>query len=69
MSTRRRILKRRRIGDRVTDPAHAPGKRRKAPPPDADLPNRGQSAQSRRDQPWVPTSGLIGRKRRSARRS
>ncbi len=52
----------------TSDAAHAPGKRRlglpMTPPgqPAAQAPRRGH------DQPWIPTSGLVGRTRRSARR-
>jgi hypothetical protein len=50
------------------DPAHAPGKRRIGRMADAAVP-RQVGLERRRHQPWVPTSGLVGRKRRSARRS
>jgi hypothetical protein len=49
------------------DPAHAPGKRRLGGPVDETVPHRVR-VERRRHQPWVPTSGLVGRKRRSARR-
>lgn len=50
------------------DPAHAPGKRRLGRVADAATPHHVR-IEGRRHQPWVPTSGLVGRKRRSARRS
>lgn len=49
------------------DPAHAPGKRRIGRAADEVAPHQMQ-VERRRHQPWVPTSGLVGRKRRSARR-
>jgi hypothetical protein len=49
------------------DPAHAPGKRRLGRAADDATP-RQVRLERRRHQPWVPTSGLVGRKRRSARR-
>lgn len=49
------------------DPAHAPGKRRLGPTADAATPQQVR-IERRRHQPWVPTSGLVGRTRRSARR-
>ena len=49
------------------DPAHAPGKRRLGPTADSATPQQVR-IERRRHQPWVPTSGLVGRKRRSARR-
>lgn len=49
------------------DPAHAPGKRRLGPTADAPTPRQVRIERTRH-QPWVPTSGLVGRKRRSARR-
>ena len=54
-------------GQPVQDPAHAPGKRRIGRPADETMPHRVR-LERRRHQPWVPTSGLVGRKRRSARR-
>jgi hypothetical protein len=51
----------------VADPAHAPGKRRLGRSADDTAPPRVR-VERRRHQPWIPTSGLIGRKRRSARR-
>ena len=48
-------------------PAHAPGKRKIGPMADQAAPPRVR-VERRRHQPWVPTSGLVGRKRRSARR-
>lgn len=51
----------------VEDPAHAPGKRRLGRVADEAKPRRSKLVR-RRHQPWVPTSGLVGRKRRSARR-
>ena len=50
------------------DPAHAEGKRKLGPPPEVKQRPTGAKAKQRRNQPWVPTSGLVGRKRRSARR-
>jgi hypothetical protein len=50
------------------DPAHAPGKRHIGPAPTgAGAPSSGPAKRGH-DQPWVPTSGLVGRTRRSARR-
>lgn len=49
------------------DPAHAPGKRRLARATAMATPPSARVARSKH-QPWVPTSGLVGRKRRSARR-
>ena len=49
------------------DPAHAPGKRRLGRTADVTTPQQVR-IERRRHQPWVPTSGLVGRKRRSARR-
>ena len=49
------------------DPAHAPGKRRIGRTADAATP-RQVRIERQKHQPWVPTSGLVGRKRRSARR-
>ena len=49
------------------DPAHAPGKRRIGRVADAATPPQVR-LERRRHQPWVPTSGLVGRTRRSARR-
>lgn len=51
----------------VEDPAHAPGKRRLGRPADEAVPHRVR-VERWRHQPWVPTSGLVGRTRRSARR-
>jgi hypothetical protein len=48
-----------------TDPAHAPGKRRLPRPPDDQRAPKTATARSSRNQPWVPTSSLVGRKRRS----
>jgi hypothetical protein len=53
---------------RRADPSHAQGKRKLGPPPEVEAPPTA-SIERRRHQPWVPTSGLVGRKRRSARRS
>lgn len=52
------------------DPAHAPGKRHKGPPPEDALPPRrvAKGAKPVHHQPWIPTNGLVGRKRRSPRR-
>jgi hypothetical protein len=52
-----------------SDPAHAPGKHRKSPPPLQGRAAQRTPAGARAHQPWVPTSGLIGKQRRSARRS
>lgn len=52
----------------VEDPAHAPGKRRIGRPADAATPHQVRLERGRH-QPWIPTSGLVGRTRRSARRS
>ena len=49
------------------DPAHAPGKRRTGPVAGSVAPPQVR-LERRRHQPWIPTSGLVGRKRRSARR-
>ncbi|MFP5487560.1 MAG: hypothetical protein ACLGHQ_04560 [Acidimicrobiia bacterium] len=49
------------------DPAHAPGKRRLGRTADVATP-RQVRVERARHQPWVPTSGLVGRTRRSARR-
>jgi hypothetical protein len=51
------------------DPAHAPGKHRKGPPPVEGHATRRAPTSGTAHQPWLPTSGLIGKKRRSARRS
>jgi hypothetical protein len=51
------------------DPAHAPGKRGIGPPPGTPSSPRTAPLARTRDQPWVLTSGLVGRQRRSARRS
>lgn len=50
------------------DPAHAPGKRKLGPPANAGKAPHDPLTESHKHQPWVPTSGLVGRKRRSARR-
>lgn len=49
------------------DPVHASGKRHRRRLADQATPRRVR-VRRRRNQPWVPTSGLVGRKRRSARR-
>ena len=49
------------------DPAHAPGKRRIGRVADEAAPPKVRLERPRH-QPWVPTSGLVGRQRRSARR-
>jgi hypothetical protein len=50
------------------DLAHAPGKRHIRPTrTPVDVP-RNEPAKRMHDQPWLPTSGLVGRSRRSARR-
>ena len=51
----------------LPDPAHAPGKTSLGPPPKGRRPRPARVA-GLRHQPWLPTSGLIGRQRRSARR-
>lgn len=48
------------------DPAHAPGHRHLGPPPDTEEPP-AESTEPAHDQPWVPTSGLTDRQRRSPR--
>jgi len=50
------------------DPAHAPGKAHRGAPPAAKQRAEANPAAPAHDQPWVPTSGLVGRSRRSARR-
>jgi len=50
------------------DPAHAPGKRKKGPPVEPEGEPTEADLEPRRHEPWVPTSGLVGRKRRSPRR-
>ncbi len=50
------------------DPAHAPGKHHLAPLPGTGRAAPRTGAVPPHDQPWVPTSGLVGRTRRSARR-
>lgn len=53
---------------RHEDPAHAPGKRKRGAPPGAKGAKPGAETRSdQHDQPWVPTSGLVGRSRRSPR--
>jgi hypothetical protein len=58
----------------IHDPAHAPGKRRLGPPPRSPRANlrssrrRSSSVERLRERPWLPLSGFVGRKRRSARR-
>ena len=48
------------------DPAHAPGKRRKGQAgPKRTGASRRQVDNRAQYQPWIPTSGLVGRKRRS----
>jgi hypothetical protein len=54
--------------EEAPDRAHAPGKRRLGPPPSVARSRQGMVAARTHDQPWVPTSGLVGRTRRSARR-
>jgi hypothetical protein len=51
------------------DPAHAPGKHKKGPPPVKGHATGRAPTGARTHQPWLPTSGLIGKTRRSARRS
>jgi hypothetical protein len=66
--TKQRIKRTGRSGAAPPDPAHAPGKRGLGPPQEtAHMPPPAQVERTRH-QPWVPTSGLIGRTRRSARR-
>jgi hypothetical protein len=50
------------------DPAHAPGKRRLGPPAQQAQEHHETPAKRMHDQPWLPTSGRVGRRRRSARR-
>lgn len=47
---------------------HGPRQRRGGPPPRAEEPHQESHAAAAHDQPWLPTSGLVGRSRRSARR-
>ena len=54
--------------DAPVDPAHAPGKRHRGPPAQQAPEHRDPPEKRSHDQPWVPTSGLVGRPRRSARR-
>jgi hypothetical protein len=56
------------IPESEPDPAHAPGKRRRGPPPEQGRAAGEEPGRRRQHQPWVPTSGLVGRTRRSARR-
>lgn len=58
---------------RRTNPAeagagHAQGHRHLGPPPAQPEPSPSGHIKRSHDQPWVPTSGLVGRFRRSARR-
>lgn len=65
-------MKRRHRGTRsfpAADPAHAPGKRKRALGPQAIEPGTEEAPSPMHDQPWIPTSRLLGRFRRSARRS
>lgn len=71
MNTKRAGTRRLRRGSarvRPADPTRAPGKRHRGRPDDAAAPTEVAVERPAR-QPWVPTSGLVGRKRRSARRS
>ena len=52
----------------AVDRAHAPGKRNLGPAPGAAHLPAAPAGGHAQHQPWVPTSGLIGRSRRSARR-
>lgn len=67
MSARRR-LPRGSARVRPADPVRAPGKRHRGRPADSDGPD-DVLVERQPHQPWIPTSGLVGRKRRSARRS
>lgn len=69
MTTRRRNRVQRRAQQEAPDPAHAPGKRKRGAPRDTEPAPHRIEPQPGHDQPWVPTNGLVGRKRRSARRS
>lgn len=60
--------RRRRRSVPRSDPAHAAGKRKLGPPPETGQRLLEGHTKQARDQPWVPTSGFVGRKRRSARR-
>ena len=61
-------IKRRGLLNRRADPVHSPGKRKRGPAPvEINAPVEHELEQ-KQDQPWIPTSGLVGRKRRSARR-
>jgi hypothetical protein len=51
------------------EPAHAEGKRHVELPSSARTPTSKAAGKRQHDQPWVPKSGLVGRTRRSARRS
>lgn len=53
---------------RPGDPTRAPGKRHRGRAADAQAPPEVPS-EAHTHQPWIPTSGLVGRTRRSARRS
>jgi hypothetical protein len=57
-------------GTRVdaSDRAHAPGKQHLGRVRTLAGFARNEPAKRPHDQPWVPTSGLVGRSRRSARR-
>jgi len=50
------------------EPAHAEGKRHVALPDREAAPKARPTGPGGHHQPWVPTSGLVGRTRRSARR-
>jgi hypothetical protein len=50
---------------RGADPAHAPGKAKRGAPPAVATPPQAEHDPGQHDQPWVPTSGLVGRSRRS----
>ncbi len=67
MRTKRRKRASRRFPG--VDPAHAPGKRKRAPGPQTIEPTTEETPSPMHDQPWIPTSRLLGRFRRSARRN
>jgi len=51
----------------VLDPAHAPGKRHLALPHDPGRVTHGPPVGGMHAQPWVASSGKVGRSRRSGR--
>lgn len=48
--------------------SHGPQERPGGPPPQTEEPHEQPHGRKAHDQPWLPTSGLVGRSRRSARR-